>query len=172
MKTLIDDYTFNPSNRTITINELASLKLEQLLLITNTTDNVVIYNFADKSLSATTLGNVITLNYNTTTMSSSDALQIFIDTPNTDFVGLNELLTDGISEIVHQLQSLRNDGGMADASGRVRCNIETGSMNIGTVTTVGTMTNVASAGGYALQNSIMSMTNSGWGNLRNKITVS
>jgi len=177
MKTLIDDYTFNPSNRTITINELTSLKLEQLLLITNTTDNVIIYNFTDKSLSATTLGNVITLNYNTTTMSNSDSLQIFIDTPNTDFVGLNELLTDGISEIVHQLQSLRNDGGMADASGRVRCNVETGSMNIGTattvtgVTTVSTVSNIASAGGIGLQTSIMSMTNQGWGNIRNKISV-
>ena len=172
MKTLIDDYTFNPSNRTITINEIASLKLEQLLLITNTTDNVIIYNFADKYLRATTLGNVITLNYDTTTMSNSDALQIFIDTPNTDFIGLNELLTDGISEIVHQLQSLRNDGGMADVSGRVRCNIETGNMNIGTVNTVASMSNIVSAGGYSLQNSIMSITNNGWGNLRNKITVS
>lgn len=172
MKTLIDDYTFNPSNRTIIINEFTSLKLEQLLLITNTTDNVIIYNFADKSLSATILGNVITLNYDTTTMSNLDAIQIFIDTPNTDFVGLNELLTDGISEIVHQLQLLRNDGGMADVLGRVRCNIEAGSMNIGTVNTVTSMTNMASAGGYALQNSIMSMTNNGWGNIRNKITAS
>ena len=174
MKTLIEDYTFNPSSRTITINELTSLKLEQLLLITNTTDNVIIYNFADKSLSATTLGNVITLTYDTTTMSNSDALQIFIDTPNTDFVGLNELLTDGMSEIVHQLQLLRNDGGMADVNGRVRCNIETGSMNIGTTTTVNTvasMTNVVSAGGYALQIPMMSMTNSAWGNLRSRITV-
>ena len=177
MKTLIENYTFNSSNRTITINELSSLKLEQLLLITNTTDNVIIYNFADKSLSGTTLGNIITLTYDTTTMSNSDALQIFIDTPNTDFVGLNELLTDGISEIVHQLQSLRNDGGMADVNGRVRCNIETGSMNIGTATTVTTvntvasMTNVVSAGGYALQNPMMSMTNNAWGNLRSRITV-
>lgn len=181
MKTLIDDYTFNPSNRTITINEFTSLKLEQLLLITNTTANVIIYNFADKSLSATILGNVITLNYDTTTMSNLDAIQIFIDTPNTDFVGLNELLTDGISEIVHQLQSLRNDGGMADVSGRVRCNVETGSMNIGTattvttvtgVTTVGTVTNMSQAGGMALQQSVVGLTNNSWNSKRNNITVS
>ena len=177
MKTLIDSYTFNPSINKIVLNEDVQIKIEQILLITNITDNTIIYNFADNSLGGTISGNVLTLNYDTASMSNTDSLQIFIDTPNVDFIALNDLLADGLSEIVHQLQSIRNDGGMADVSGRVRCNIETGTVNVGTattvtgVTTVSTVSNIASAGGIGLQTSIMSMTNQGWGNIRNKITV-
>ena len=168
MKTLIDSYTFSPSTKQITLNEPTQIKIEQILLITNITDNTIIYNFADNSLGGTISSNVLTLNYNTVSMSNTDSLQIFIDTPNVDFIALNDLLADGLSEIVHQLQSIRNDGGMADVAGRVRCNVETGTISVSTVSTV---SNIASAGGIGLQPSIMSMTNQGWGNIRNKITV-
>ena len=180
MKTLIDDYSFNASTKQITLNELTSIKIEQILLITNITDNTIIYNFADSSLGGSVVGNVLTLKYDTILMDNLDSLQIFIETPNTDFVQLNNLLTDGIAEIVHQLQSLRNDGGMADVSGRVRCNVETGTINVGTattvttvtgVTTVGTVTNMSQAGGVGLQNATMSMTNGAWLNKRNSIIV-
>ena len=171
MKTLIDSYTFSPSTKQITLNEPTQIKIEQILLITNITDNTIIYNFADNSLGGTISSNVLTLNYNTVSMSNTDSLQIFIDTPNVDFIALNDLLADGLSEIVHQLQSIRNDGGMADVSGRVRCNVETGTINVGTATTVSTVANISAGGGIGLQNSIMSMTNQGWGNIRNKITV-
>ena len=171
MKTLIDSYTFSPSTKQITLNEPTQIKIEQILLITNITDNTIIYNFADNSLGGTISSNVLTLNYNTVSMSNTDSLQIFIDTPNVDFIALNDLLADGLSEIVHQLQSIRNDGGMADVSGRVRCNVETGTINVGTATTVSTVANISAGGGIGLQNSIMSMTNQGWGNIRNKISV-
>ena len=177
MKTLIDSYTFNPSSRQIVLNEDVQIKIEQILLITNITSNIIIYNFADNNLGGSIVDNVLTLNYDTIFMGNTDSLQIFIDTPNVDFVQLNNLLADGLSEIVHQLQSIRNDGGMADVSGRVRCNVETGTINVGTattvtgVTTVSTVSNIASAGGIGLQPSIMSMTNQGWGNIRNKISV-
>lgn len=171
MKTLIDSYTFSPSTKQITLNEPTQIKIEQILLITNITDNTIIYNFADNSLGGSIIDNTLTLNYDVSSMSETDSLQIFIDTPNVDFIQLNNLLADGLSEIVHQLQSIRNDGGMADVSGRVRCNVETGTINVGTATTVSTVSNIASAGGIGLQPSIMSMTNQGWGNIRNKITV-
>ena len=171
MKTLIDSYTFSPSTKQITLNEPTQIKIEKILLITNITDNTIIYNFADNSLGGTISSNVLTLNYNTVSMSNTDSLQIFIDTPNVDFIALNDLLADGLSEIVHQLQSIRNDGGMADVSGRVRCNVETGTINVGTATTVSTVANISAGGGIGLQNSIMSMTNQGWGNIRNKISV-
>lgn len=177
MKTLIDDYSFNASTKQITLNELTSIKIEQILLITNITDNTIIYNFADSNLGGSVVGNVLTLKYDTALMDNLDSLQIFIETPNTDFVQLNNLLTDGIAEIVHQLQSLRNDGGMADVSGRVRCNVETGTINVGTattvtgVTTVGTVTNMSQAGGMALQQSVVGLTNNSWNNKRSNIIV-
>jgi hypothetical protein len=61
--------------------------LEQLLVITNVTDNIIIYNFADPSAGGTISNNVLTLNYNTVSMSNTDSLQIFLDnvlTPASD----------------------------------------------------------------------------------------
>jgi len=74
-------YTFNPTTKQITITGISEqLQLENLLLITNVTDNIILYNFADNTLGATVSNNVITLNYNTTTMSSTDDIQIYVDT--------------------------------------------------------------------------------------------
>ena len=168
MKTLIQNYTFDAVAKTITINEVSSINIEQLLLITNVSTNDIIYNFADSDLKATVLNNVITLNYNTSAMNNSDSLQIFVDFANTNFSELNEILQMGIAEIVHQLQSIRNDGGMADVSGRVRCAVET-LPTLGTCTNV---TNVTNMGGLAMQLPYVAISNQSWGNLRNKITVS
>lgn len=175
MKTLIQDYTFNALAKTITINELPSISIEQMLIVTNVTDGIIIYNFADSSLSATVLGNVLTLNYDTTTMSNLDSLQIFVEIANTNYVELNELLREGVAEIVHQLQSIRNDGGMADVNGRVRVAIENGSVGLSSNQTLGTLTtlaNMAGIGGYSPSQYVMSQTNQAWGNLRRNITVS
>jgi len=80
-------YTFTPSTRTVVIPR--AILEERLILITNVTKNVVIYNFSDPSLLATSYVNsvdtaanettTIVLNYNTTTMSATDKLQITID---------------------------------------------------------------------------------------------
>jgi len=84
-------YTFNPASRTITIPR--ALPRERLLLITNVTTNRVIYNFSDSTLTATAYSlaqattsatnavTTITLAFNTTSMSSTDKLQIVIDEP-------------------------------------------------------------------------------------------
>ena len=79
-------YTFTASSRTIVIPRI--IRRDRLALITNTTANQVIYNFSDPSLRATAytitpVGSsgttTIVLNYNTTTMSNADTLQIIID---------------------------------------------------------------------------------------------
>jgi len=79
MKILFEDYTFNAATKQITFNTPSSVSLEQLLLITNVTDNVIIYNFADPLFGGTISNNVLTLTYNTVSMSNSDGLQIFLD---------------------------------------------------------------------------------------------
>ena len=79
-------YTFTPSTRTIIIPR--AIQRERLVLITNVTNNQVIYNFSDPNLKATsytvsTTANAntttVVLNYNTASMSSTDKLQIIID---------------------------------------------------------------------------------------------
>lgn len=79
MKTLVTNYTFSAATKQITFTDYPSIKLDQILLITNVTDNIIIYNFADPAAGGTLAGNVLTLTYDTTTMSDSDRLQIFID---------------------------------------------------------------------------------------------
>lgn len=176
MKDLIQDYVFNKTNKTITF--LEAFDLSQLLLITDVTQNIIIYNFADNTLGGTIVGNVLTLTYNTSSLSDTDKLQIFVDRPNTDFEQLTSLVQDGLVEIVRQLQSIRNDGGMADVTGRVRVALETSATVPISITanqdlrTVATVTNQAQSGGFALQHQFMSLSNQACQNLRNKISVS
>ena len=46
MKKLIENYTFDASAKTITILCDCNFTLDKLLVITNVTDGVIIYNFA------------------------------------------------------------------------------------------------------------------------------
>jgi hypothetical protein len=79
MKKLIDEYSFDASARQITLTGYMSVNLEDLLVITNVTDNIIIYSFASQGKGASVSGNIITLDYDTTGMSDSDVLQVFID---------------------------------------------------------------------------------------------
>ena len=79
MKTLVTNYIFSASSKQVTLTDYPSIKLDQILLITNVTDNEIIYNFACNNLGGTLAGNVLTLEYDTTSMSNTDRLQIFIE---------------------------------------------------------------------------------------------
>jgi len=80
-------YLFDASEREVIIP--GGIQREQLILITNVTDNKVIYNFSDPELTATIyeistdIRNVVTtrvkLAYDTTGMSDTDKLQIVYD---------------------------------------------------------------------------------------------
>jgi len=104
-KKLIRDYVFAPGAGGVgTVKIPGRYTLEQLLLITNVTDNIVLYSFGDATFSGTTVTftaandatnfpaitqrvdgfTTITLAFGTATQSASDALQIFVDeTENT-----------------------------------------------------------------------------------------
>jgi hypothetical protein len=81
MKLLVDNYTFNPVAKTVTFNEYTTLSHASLLLITNVTVGVMIYNFAKAAQVVTITGNVVNLNasIDTTGMSATDDLQIFYE---------------------------------------------------------------------------------------------
>lgn len=98
-KTLVKSYTFTPgASNAGTIKIPGNIRLEQLLLITNTTKNTLIYNFADASYTGTTVTfvaensaeiptllqreggyTIITLSISTTDQASTDSLQIFYE---------------------------------------------------------------------------------------------
>lgn len=79
MKILVSNYTFDASEKKITFTDYNPIVIERVLLITNITDNIIIYNFADPTKGGTAATNVLTLTYDTTSMSDTDKLQIFYD---------------------------------------------------------------------------------------------
>lgn len=83
MKILVSNYTFDASEKKITFTDYNPIVIERVLLITNITDNIIIYNFADPTKGGTAATNVLTLTYDTTTMSDTDKLQIFYDDAST-----------------------------------------------------------------------------------------
>lgn len=99
-KTLATSYTFIPGAANVGTIQIPGdiIRLDQLLLITNTTQNIVLYNFADKTYAGTTVGfttentvafptvlqraggyTTVTLAIDTSTQSATDKLQIFYE---------------------------------------------------------------------------------------------
>ena len=83
-KHLAHNYSFDASERQVRI--AGNISHDRLLLITNITDNVNIYNFADPTLKATGISydsateeTVVTLEHDTNQMSDTDTLQIFYE---------------------------------------------------------------------------------------------
>jgi hypothetical protein len=79
MKTRIENYTFNASDREITFTDYVSIDLNGILIIVNVTDNIIIYNFAVSGLGGTVTDNILTLEYDTSGFSNTDDLLIYYD---------------------------------------------------------------------------------------------
>jgi hypothetical protein len=78
IKKILDnsEYTFDAIAQTITFNEV--VKISHILLITNITDNIVIYNFACEGRGGTISNRILTLEYDTTLMQDTDEISIII----------------------------------------------------------------------------------------------
>jgi len=81
MKLRPTTYTFDASAKTIACDGFTSL--EAIQLITNVTDNIIIYNFADSTKGGSLSGTTLTLAFNTTSMADTDKLQILIEDGST-----------------------------------------------------------------------------------------
>jgi hypothetical protein len=83
MKQIIPNYSYSVSGKTVTLTDFTTLRLDRLHLITNTTTNAIIYNFADSTVATASIsGNVITLSV--ASGSDTDKLQIIYDTLDSD----------------------------------------------------------------------------------------
>ena len=96
MKTKIDNYTFNKTAKTITFTDYTTIRLDGILLITNVTDGVIVYSFADPTKGGTVLTNVLTLSHDTSSMANTDKLLIYYD----DVVDGKNLLTADITTAI------------------------------------------------------------------------
>lgn len=131
MKVLFQDYTFNATTKQITFNTTDVVLLNQVLIITNVTDNIIIYNFSDSTKGGTLINNVLTLTFDTTSMSNTDSLQIFLDlygAPSTEATATN--INDGITLLRKLTQLLAP---IATQDGQQRQRVTIGSMETGII---------------------------------------
>ena len=91
MKKLLTAYSFDPTAKTITLTRYVGVDHAGLLLVTNVTDNIIIYNFADPAKGGTVAGNIISLTYDTSGMEAGDNLQIFYEDGLYDHLTNSEL---------------------------------------------------------------------------------
>jgi len=104
-KKLVYNYTFNPGASGVGNIVIEGNHPEKtFLVITNTTDNIIIYNFASVGYGGTTTYNTVTdhttlyLDYNTSAMDSTDSLQIFIDVQE-ERVDFSETFLDPVNKL-------------------------------------------------------------------------
>jgi len=141
-------YTFNKTTKQITLsnimqgNTLLSIALEQIVIIVNVTKGIMIFNFDDALLGATISSNVITLNYDTSSMANTDRLSIIIKIPDP----MEELL-NLLQRAVNLLEPLGN----VDSAWRQRVTVDAfgAAMTVASITTLGTITNPVPIGNVA-----------------------
>lgn len=120
MKYLELNYVFDASAKTVQFLNWPSgtLKKEGILLITNVEDGIIVYNFADPAKGGTLTpdggGDILTLDYDTTSMDDTDPLQIWIDDPSAtvmiDDAG-GSLTVDGTVAISNASIPVTDNGG-------------------------------------------------------------
>ena len=135
MKELIKDYIFDPTNKNVVFNNYDKIDLERVLLITNVTDNVIIYNFANPVAGGHVVNNnILNLQYDTTTMSNTDKLQIFYEV---DAAPAKEATQADMYELMYSVYSA-----VKDLSALVST-ISGGALRVSTTTPVAISTPVA-----------------------------
>jgi len=104
-KKLVRDYSFTPGISGVgSVALVGNFNGNEILLITNVTDNVIIYNFSAPGYGGTCISggetnvSILKLQFNTSSMSSTDSLQIFVDEEYTS-IDLNETLIDPVNKI-------------------------------------------------------------------------
>ena len=96
--------TFDASAKSIVFD--GNIQRDKFLLITNVTDNVIIYNFADSELkftshsySSTTDKTTVVLHTDTTAMDDADTLQVFFEDAEGTHIKPSEDLLDPVSKM-------------------------------------------------------------------------
>jgi hypothetical protein len=82
MKISVANYTFNPAQKQIVLNNYPNIKLEQILGIYNATVRRWIYDPFEAGFTVTLSGNTITFATSNAGMNNSDAISIFIEDPS------------------------------------------------------------------------------------------
>jgi len=117
---LVQEYTFDASAKTITFTSFSEIDIRRVLLVTNLTDNIIIYNFSDDTKGGTAATNVLTMDYNTTSMDDADEIQVLYDYPK-----LLQLIDEASATITY-IGKAQTGTGIGDAFWQIE-RIDTGS---------------------------------------------
>lgn len=139
MKIRISNYSFNSATQQVTFNGYTQVSLDGVLLITNVTSNIIIYNFADPNLGGTISGNILTLDYNTSAMSNSDKLQIYYDDTDTAAKDTTIQILQDQNALLRKMVKLMESQATVDISNRQRVVVE-GPLTASLTTAVGVST--------------------------------
>lgn len=137
----VGKYIFSPLDGTVALVGLPPVGLENILVITNVSRGVMLYNFADPALGGSITENVLSLEIDTTAHGAEDTLQIWIDLPRVD--QLEQLLR-------RLLDAAMSPAGYDSAQnrGRMTAVVESGTITtVTTCTTCGTVSNLAQIDG-------------------------
>lgn len=153
MNIKIDNYKFDKTAKTVTFTDYDRIRLDKIAIITNVTDNIMIYNFAGSSLGGTVSGNVLTLTYNTSSMSDTDELQIIYDDSSAT------LLTQLLESVKLLFRVMANPPWWDRSANQLRSQI-TGSLT--TAGTVSTVSSITTFGTYPAQQLIIDQNRCAW----------
>lgn len=153
MNVKIDNYRFDKTTHTVTFTDYDVIRLERVALITNVANNIIIYNFASPSLGGTVVGNVLTLDYDTSTMSNDDQLQIIYDDSNVP------LLSQLLESVKLLFRVMANPPWVDKSSNQMRAQVTGSLTTAGTVSTVTTITNF---GSYPAQQGVIDQNRASW----------
>lgn len=144
MKQLVTNYTFNKTNGQITLIDFASIELERVLIITNVTAGIVIYQFNSPTKLATVSGNVIDLAYDTSAMNNNDDLMIYVDIEIDKPFPAQAERTENLLLMLQRVVKLMESLAIVDVAQRQRITLDAiaAGLTLATITTVGTVSNI------------------------------
>lgn len=158
MKLIVDNYSFNKDSKTVTFSDYASINLAHVLIVVNVTTNQIIYNFANPALGGSVVGNVLTLDFDTTAMANSDVLMIQYD--DAAVAPASEQLLEAVFDTIEQLSFLN---GLKESNNTLRTSLPAGtaitSGTLTTLTTLTTLANMAAIGGFSSNQIVPAETN-------------
>lgn len=100
-KQLITNLTFDASEKKVTFSDFTTIELDRIFLVINKLDTTIMYNLGVPGLSGTVATNVLTLEFDSTSMEDGDSIIAFYSDPTglegRDVVTYTEYVSDGAS---------------------------------------------------------------------------
>ena len=157
----LGSYAFNKTAKTITFSGL-TLSLDSILVINNATANTLIYNFASSTKGAASFANnVLTLDYDTSSMNDTDVLQIWIDIEQQGILKTQEV-NNADALLGRMYLAMLSPRGYDSSLNRIRETAIIESGTVTTVTTVTTVSNMAALGGVQAQIGVYGQNLTAW----------